>query len=144
MKTYRINIEMDTNGWWFVDALDVAGAHSQGQTLAAARRNIREAIVLMEDLPASAKDGIELVESIQFPAAISTALDAVRHWRSEADAANAKLRETTGDALKALTKEYPDLGLRDLAELLGLSYQRVAQLAPGRPKGGRKSQKDNE
>jgi hypothetical protein len=139
MNTYRITIEMDTNGWWFVNALDVPGAHSHGQTLAAARRNIREAIVLMGDLPAGAEDTFELAEWIQFPAAVSAVLEAVGHARAEHEAATVRLRETTDEALKTLTKEYPDLGLRDLAELLGLSYQRVAQLLPGRPRSGRKA-----
>lgn len=139
MSTYRITIEPDEDGWWAVSADDVRGAHSHGQTLAAARRNIREAIALMDDLPAGAEDTMALDEKVILPPASDEARAAVWAARMEQELAATRLREATGQALEVFAKEFPDLGLRDLAELFGLSYQRVAQLVPGRPRSGRKA-----
>lgn len=139
MKPYRITIEMDTNGWWFVDVPDVPGAHTDGQTLAAARRNAREVIALMEHIPDDVVDTIELDERIILPREVQSTVDWARTAREEAERAAAAARSATDDALAAIEKYLPDLGLRDQAELVGLSYQRVAQLRPGTPRRGRRA-----
>ena len=139
MRTYKITIEPDDNGWWTVSADDVRGAHSDGQTLARARTNIREAIALMEDLPEGAEATMELEERIVLPVGVRDAVEYVQQLRAEAERINLLVRGATNDALDVLEKCLPDLGLRDQADLLGVSFQRVAQLRPGAPRGGRRS-----
>lgn len=143
MSTYRITIEPDEDGWWTVSADDVPGAHSHGQTLAATRRNIKEAIAMMENLPPGAEDTMTLSERIVLPPASDEARAMAWSARADYEAVAARLRDATNQALEVFEKEFPDLGLRDLADLLGLSYQRVAQLRPGRPKGGRRARTAN-
>lgn len=139
MSTYKITIEPDENGWWTVSADDVRGAHSHGQTLARARANIREAIALMEDLPEGAEATIELEEKIVLPEGVRGPIEHVQQLRAEAERINLMLRGATNDALDMLDKCLPDLGLRDQADLLGVSFQRIAQLRPGAPRGGRRA-----
>lgn len=135
--TYRVVYRMDDNGWWFVEAPDVPGAHSHGQTIARARTNIKEAIAGMLDLPQGAEATMTLDEHFDLPAAVEAVL--VETWaaRRDFELANEALRASTDNALTILGKEYPDMGLRDLAALVGVSFQRVAQLRPGNPRRGR-------
>jgi predicted RNase H-like HicB family nuclease len=137
-SSYRITIEADDNGWWTVSADDVRGAHSHGQTLARARENIREAIALMEDLPEGAEANMGLEERVVLPADVDAAVGAVRSLRAEAQRIEDQLRQTTNDALDQFDRHLPGLGIRDKADLLGVSYQRIAQLRPGLPRGGRR------
>lgn len=136
---YRITIEMGDNGWWTVDVPDVPGAHTEAQTLARARHNAREVIALMLDLPRGAEETIELEERIVLPEEVEGVVEWVRRVRAEAEAAAEVARQATEDALAAMEKYLPELGIRDRAELLGLSFQRVAQLRPGAPRRGRRA-----
>jgi predicted RNase H-like HicB family nuclease len=136
-RSYRVNIQLDDNGWWFVDAPEVQGAHSEGQTLARARSNIREAIVLMEDLPSGAEE-FDIEERIVLPVAVRRAVAKVQRARERAATAAEDAREATEEALDVLSSHLPELGLRDQAELVGVSFQRVQQLRPGTPRRGRR------
>lgn len=128
---YRIMIRPDDNGWWFVQADGVPGAHSQGQTLARARINIREAIALVEDLSEEAERLMELDERIVLSAGVEQALESARSARANADSLAEEARRATEAALDALAQQMPEVGLRDQADLVGLSFQRVAQMRPG-------------
>jgi predicted RNase H-like HicB family nuclease len=139
MTTHRVVFSMDDNGWWFAKATEVPGAHSDGQTIARARANIKEAIAGILDLPEGAEADMSLAERFELPAGSDEARQAVWSARAEYEAAEAQLRSATEHALEIFGKEFPDLGLRDLAELLGVSFQRVAQLRPGQPRGGRRA-----
>jgi predicted RNase H-like HicB family nuclease len=139
VKTYRITIEADDNGWWTVSADDVRGAHSHGQTLARARENIREAIALMEDLPEGAEATMTLEERIILPSDVEAVVGQAQRLRAEAERIEQQLRDVTNDALDQFDRCLPGLGIRDKADLLGLSYQRIAQLRPGLPRGGRRA-----
>jgi predicted RNase H-like HicB family nuclease len=138
MKTYKITIEPDDNGWWTVSANDVRGAHSHGQTLARARENVREAIALMEDLPEGAEATLNLEERIILPPEVEHVVGQIRSLRAEAERIEHQLRDTTNEALERIDQCLPGLGIRDKADLLDLSYQRIAQLRPGLPRGGRR------
>lgn len=139
MKTYTITIEPDDDGWWTVSADDVPGAHSHGQTLARARANIKEAIALIENLPAGAEDTMQLQARLILPPATDEALREVWRARAAYEVASETLSGATNHALEVIAKEFPDMGLRDQADLLGVSFQRVAQLRPGAPRRGRKA-----
>ena len=138
-RRYRITIEPDEDGWWTVSADDVPGAHSHGQTLERTRANIKEAIALMENLPEGAEEDMELEARLVLPPATEEALRTVWGARDAYEIAGVDLQAATQNALEILGKEFPDLGIRDLASLLGLSYQRVAQLRPGAPRRGRRA-----
>lgn len=138
-STYRIIIEMGDNGWWTVDVPDVPGAHTEAQTLARARRNAREVIALMLNLPRGAEDTMELEERLALPDDVGACIERARSLRAEAERVNEALRAASADALAMVEKQLPQIGIRDQAELLGVSFQRIAQLRPGAPRRGRRA-----
>ena len=127
-SVYRVVFTRDDNGRWFVRCPDVPGAHSHGRTLASARANIREAIVLALDVTDDA--GFDLVEEIRLPdVGFQDAVDRARWLRERANELDEEARSATSDAIRASLDSDDSLGVRDLAELLGISHQRVQQLA---------------
>jgi predicted RNase H-like HicB family nuclease len=123
MSRYRLVLERDETGAWIARVPDVPGCHSYGRTLEQARRRIREALGLWVDDAATA----EFDEQIHLPRRARQAVrrseasrDRVRRERADAHAA-------TAEAATVLVEEL-HLGMRDAAELLGVSHQRVQQL----------------
>ena len=123
MSRYRLDLERDESGAWIARVPDVPGCHTYGRTLEQARRRIREALGLWVDDAATT----EFVEQIHLPLGARQALrrsvtlrDRARRERGEANAATANAAAVLVDELH--------LGMRDAAELLGVSHQRVQQL----------------
>lgn len=126
MTTYGVVFEMDDNGWWFVDAPEVNGAHSHGPTLARAKANIAEAIALMTD----AEPGdVEVAPTFRLRVEVQSSVEAARARRQEAEEARREATERTRTAVADLRCAYGStLSNRDIAELVGVSHQRVAQI----------------
>ena len=122
--TYRVVLERDESGAWIARIPSVPGCHSHGRSLVEARRRVREALSLwVED-----SDSAELVDDVRLP---RDALAAVRRSsRSRARLAEVRSEASTATA-DAVTRLVDDLGLgvRDAAYLLGVSFQRVQQVA---------------
>ena len=123
MSRYRLDLERDESGAWIARVPDVPGCHTYGRTLEQARRRIREVLGLWVDDAATT----EFVEQIHLPLRARQALrrsvtlrDRARRERGEANAATANAAAVLVDELH--------LGMRDAAELLGVSHQRVQQL----------------
>jgi predicted RNase H-like HicB family nuclease len=122
---YLAEYVRDNNDTWFVKAPEVSGAHSHGRTLSRARENIREAVGLVLDV---AEDSFEIVDRVQLPADIRRLVDSARELRVEADELQQFAAEATADVVKTLSFGRHPLSLRDTAQLLGISFQRVQQL----------------
>jgi predicted RNase H-like HicB family nuclease len=126
--TYRVVFERDDNNRWFVRCPDIAGAHSHGRTLASARTNIREAIALILDI--TDDTSISLAEEIRLPHPdLQQAVRRARCLRERAHEIEEEARNATFDAITVSLDTDSSLGVRDLADLLGISHQRVQQLA---------------
>src|SRR3990172_1437264 len=97
---YRVVIERDESGAWLARVPSVPGCHTHGRTLEEARRP-RGA----REAPRRSLADRERVESARAAAGLSTA-----------------------QAVRTLLEEL-HLSVRDAGELLGLSHQRVQQLA---------------
>ncbi len=124
---HRVVFERDDNDRWFVHCPDLPGTHSHGRTLASARSNIREAIALVLDV--AEDDSCDLVEDIRLnDPALQVATNRARHVRDQANDFEERARTATLEAIAISIASGEHLGLRDLAELLGLSHQRVQQL----------------
>ena len=132
MSTYTVRYERDESGWWVAQVKESPAAITQGRTIAEARRRIREALALALDDDAKAEKA-KLIDDVKLPADVRRALvrAQVARKRLEADAAVAQASTTT--AIAKLVKKL-GLSVRDAGELLGISYQRVQQLAPHVPK----------
>ena len=124
---HHVVFERDDNDRWFVHCPDLPGAHSHGRTLASARSNIREAIGLVLDT----EDGsnITLVEDIRLgDAVLQGSVEQARQLRHRAIGLAQQARTATLEAIERSTVSDTALSMRDLADLLGLSHQRVQQL----------------
>ncbi len=123
MKTYRVVFARDESGAWIARVPDVPGCHTHGRTLEQARRRIREALSLWVDDAEHAR----LDEQIRLPANVRAAVRRSRTARQQAERQRARAQEETAETARTLVEQL-NLGLRDAAELLGLSHQRVQQL----------------
>jgi predicted RNase H-like HicB family nuclease len=120
---YRVVLERDESGAWIAWVPSVRGCHSYGRTLEQARTRIREALALWVD---DARDA-ELRFEIRLP---GRAQDQIRRARAARDR-SARAQRTSSAAVRRAALVLTDrlgLSLRDTADLLGLSHQRVQQL----------------
>jgi predicted RNase H-like HicB family nuclease len=124
--TYRVVFERDESGAWIVSVPSVRGCHTYGRSLHHARMRIREALALWVDDAETA----ELEEEIRLPAHALRAVERSRRARRNAESEREKATAVTAAAARTLVEDL-DLGLRDAADLLGLSHQRVQQLVRG-------------
>jgi predicted RNase H-like HicB family nuclease len=127
---FEVTYDRDDNHRWFVRCPEVPGAHSHGRTLASARSNIREAIALVLDLPDDTD--FDLTEVIRVSdTALQSALNRARDLRQRARELDEQSQAATMEAVAASDDSEDSIGMRDIAELLGISHQRVQQLAAG-------------
>lgn len=117
--------ERDEAGYWFASVREVRGCHTQGRTVVEARRRLREALALFRDDAAR----VELVDRVKLPAAARGAIGRYREQRNRADRESKRASAAARRAVATLTGGKLKLSTRDAASVLGLSYQRVNQLA---------------
>jgi len=127
--TYTAVFEMDHTGWWYVSVPELPGCHSQGRTLARARERIREAVALWLDVD---EEAFDLAEDVRLPEEARQVAADARAAREHAHQAQQDALATTKAAARTLARG-GRLGVRDVAELLGMSHQRVAELLADRP-----------
>ena len=124
------------DGYWLADVPALRGVHTYARTLSKLRAHLADAIALWlevermdagESDPHVDRDSITVLLDVELPAAARRATAAARRRRERAAKAESEAAEATRAAAQALR----DAGFsqRDAAEVLGLSHQRVAQLA---------------
>lgn len=107
--------------WWAISVREIKGVHTQVRRLDQATDMARDAIALMLDVdPAT----IQVEVEPEVPAPVVDALAARRAAREAERAAEA----STAAAAQQLLKE--GYTIRDVGRLLGLSPQRISQIAP--------------
>ena len=125
MSTYRVAYERDESGWWVASVREVRGCQTQGRTVDEARRRIREAMELFVDDARSAK----LVDDVKLPATATKAIRAYVSLRKRADQEDRRAAAAARRAVRLLQGGRLKMSARDAARLLGVSHQRVHQLA---------------
>ncbi len=125
--------ERDRDGYWLVELADEPRVHSYGRTLTKARTHILDAAALWYEVD---PDRLVVVDDVRIPPSVLTAVDAARAARGRAQRSAREADTATRAAAAALVDE-AGLSVRDAAELLGVSHQRVHQLLerPERPRG---------
>lgn len=130
---FTVTYEPDEGGW-HAQIHDVSGCHTWGRSLAAARKNIREALSTCEDVFGQMTDRIateaELVDDIRLPKRVAGAVKACRKARERLEAEENRVRDATREAVKILVED-ARLSVRDAGDLLGISHQRIAQVKAG-------------
>ncbi len=124
MRKLTAVFERDDNGYWLVELEEEPRVHSYGRTLAKAREHVLDASTLWFEV---APEELNLVEDIRLPAPVKASLELARQEREHAQAAQEAAAGATRDAAHALVKD-GHLSVRDAADVLGLSHQRVQQL----------------
>ena len=128
MRTsYTVRYERDETGWWVAQVKEAPAAITQGRTIAEARRRIREALALALDDDAAAKRA-RLIDDVKLPADARRALEEARAARARLATESKKAQKSTAKAVRALL-ESMHLSVRDAGDLIGISPQRVHQLA---------------
>jgi len=118
-----MHLERDENGAWIVRSPHVPGFHTYGRSLRQAKSRAREALSLwVEDA-----DDAELEFQYHLPKQWREATRGFRQARTRAMNAEREAQVLATEVASYLTADC-GLSLRDAAELLGLSHQRVQQL----------------
>ncbi|MFN2503541.1 MAG: hypothetical protein ABR540_04805 [Acidimicrobiales bacterium] len=110
------------SGGWRGRSQDVT---SRGRTLAACRVRMRRALA---ETRGCREDELALQESFDLPEGLGEVLESVREVRRQADQHRQRSVEVTQEVVTRLAHVEPSLGMRDIGQLVGVSYQRVQQL----------------
>jgi predicted RNase H-like HicB family nuclease len=125
VKTYHVSYERDESGWWVASVRGLRGCHTQGRTVDEARRRIVEAMDLFVDNARSAK----IVDELRLPAAAKKAIREYSTLRKRAEHQDRRAAQAARRAVRVLRGGRLKMSARDAARVLGLSHQRVHQLA---------------
>jgi predicted RNase H-like HicB family nuclease len=113
-------------GDWIVEIDQIPQVHSFGRTLARARENIRDALALW----VQAADPVLLAIDEEFeglPKGLLDVVAAANETRAKATELAEEAQDLTALAAKRLVGDH-GMSVRDVAELLHVSHQRVHQL----------------
>ncbi len=124
-KSFVVRYELDESGWWVATVQGVTGVHTQGRTIESARERIREAL-----RAAGERLSVDIKDDVVLPKRVKDAVGEARAAREAAEKSGARAQRAFRAAVKALTERL-GLSVRDAAELLGVSHQRVQQVASG-------------
>jgi predicted RNase H-like HicB family nuclease len=125
MNVYHVAYQRDESGWWVASVREVRGCHTQGRTVDEARRRIREAMELFVDDAQSAK----VVDDVKLPAMAAKAIRVYATLRKRADQEDRRAAIAARRAVRLLQGGKLKMSARDAARVLGISHQRVHQLA---------------
>lgn len=125
MNVYHVAYERDESGWWVASVREVRGCHTQGRTVDEARRRIREAMDLFVNDARSAK----LIDDVKLPVTAAKAIRLYTTLRKRADQEDRRAAIAARRAVRLLQGGKLKMSARDAARVLGISHQRVHQLA---------------
>lgn len=120
-RRFRVVLKQDPEDRtaWLVNVVSAPGAHTFGRSIAEAKRHAVEVVALWFDLE---PDAFEIDWDLRL-GHLATPVRRARRAMAHAEAD----RQQRDEAVRALTEA--GVSYRDIAELLGLSHQRVAQIA---------------
>jgi predicted RNase H-like HicB family nuclease len=127
MSRFTVKYERDESGWWVAQVKEAPAAVTQGRTISEARRRIREALALALDDDEKA-EAAKLVDEVKLPAEARRAVARAQQARKRLEVDAARAQESTEAAIRQLVRKL-GLSVRDAGELLGISHQRVQQIA---------------
>lgn len=139
---YRVVVNRE-DGRWLADVPDVPGTHTWAKNLVGLDASVREAIALAEDLPEGVEPELEL--SYEYHTGDDDLDDAtaqLRRERERMEAELARITQRTAELARDMVETY---SVRDAATLLGISPQRISQIAarrsPGKSRMGRRGKR---
>jgi predicted RNase H-like HicB family nuclease len=127
---YHATFELDPSGQWLVELDEIPEVHTFGRTLGKAREYLLDALALWLDEPVEAVKHLVEFGKPTLPIDIQKTVDMALAGREIADAATQTAAALTAQASVELVTG-ARLSMRDAADVLGLSHQRVQQLVAG-------------
>jgi predicted RNase H-like HicB family nuclease len=125
--TYHATCELDQSGVWLAEVEEIPEVHTYGRTLGKARQYLTDALALwLNESVETLKERIEYRPAALDPALLNKVHEALAA-REIAEGAVSTASDLMTAAAQALTAD-AKLSMRDAAELLGISHQRVQQL----------------
>lgn len=121
---YHVDYDRDESGHWIATVRGVTGCHTYGRTIEEARRRVREALATAVDNA----DSAALVDNVKLPKPIEREVKRARSLRRDAEERSARAGEAARKTARVLLKKM-GLSVRDAGTILGMSGQRVQQLA---------------
>jgi predicted RNase H-like HicB family nuclease len=130
-KKYHARLWLDEHQIWNANIEEIPEVHTFGRTLGKAREYIADALALWLNVPIE-----EVTRKIEFrapelPSRALRAIDEAVNARQKSALMAQLALEKMSDAALALTNQC-HLSMRDAAELLGLSHQRIQQIVKSR------------
>ncbi|WP_249290489.1 hypothetical protein [Mobiluncus mulieris] len=121
MKTFTVTAQR-AGRWWALECAE-AGCYSQCRRLDQVDDEMREAIAWQTGL---AKDAFNIAVNIELPVRYQQQLQQTKQLQAEAE----KLVASAASSSRLVAKEMKDDGftLRDIGQVMGISYQRAGQL----------------
>jgi predicted RNase H-like HicB family nuclease len=124
MEDYRVEVELGQSGrWWVLSVPDVPGAHSQARRLNQVEDVARDLISLMTD---AKPDSFAMHVDVKLPEVVRRDLERSAALRAEAARAQSEAAQLSRHAAALLHDR--GLPLRDVGQVLGVSFQRAKQL----------------
>ncbi len=126
-STYYATLELDPHSRQWMADIEGLPVHTWGRSLGKVKGFAHEALAAHLDVAVADVAGRIVFRKPQLPAAVLHVLDEAEAAHTEADAATARAAAAKAAAVAALVRD-AHLSMRDAAEVLGLSHQRVQQL----------------
>lgn len=128
-KTYQVKATR-SGDWWAIDVPGLLGAHTQTRRLDQVEHMAREVISLLLDVP---EDSFDVEVQPQLVDEWTRLLRETREARSAADEASERAQRLVRTAV--VTLQGAGLSTREVGQLLGVTHQRVQQLAAHASRG---------
>jgi len=126
-KSYYATLEIDPRSHQWMADIEGLPVHTWGRSLTKVKAYAREALALHLEVEVADVEDRLVFRRPQLPGAVVEAIKEAESARTAADTAVAHASEAKAAAARALVRE-AHLSMRDAAEVLGLSHQRVQQL----------------
>jgi len=123
--TYHAQLELDPSGNWLGEVVEIPQVRTFGRTVGKAEEQLRQALALW--LHTHALDVRLDFLPLRLPDTVQQAVDLVSGAREVAEAVTRELSDLTGAAAVALVDD-AHLSVREAAEVLNISHQRVHQI----------------
>jgi DNA-directed RNA polymerase specialized sigma24 family protein len=127
--TYEVRATR-SGDWWAIDVPGLLGAHTQARRLDHVEHMAREVISLLLDIP---EDSFDVRVQAELDDEWARLLRETREARSAADEASERAQRLVRTAI--VTLQGAGLSTREVGQLLGVTHQRVQQLAAHTSKG---------
>jgi predicted RNase H-like HicB family nuclease len=125
--TYHGRFELDPSGQWLAEIEELPAVHTFARTLGKAREYLIDALALWLDLPAESVRPQMEFQTPSLPAEVEESVQRAIAEREIAESVIQVASAQTTEAALALVRT-AHLSLRDAADILGISHQRVQQL----------------